>query len=176
MNNELEALAVRAVTLDVPIAFYEWLATVERDVRVHDLTPYEIVGLAAALRERNADMDDVEKGERVIAAHLEALHGKPVDEADCDPSELLGFYKEKLRQAEAQIASTREASTKFFASLPARDAANIRLGLNQAREIALRITESESEDLNRSPVYQAGIRWGGGRICDALRDLTPPDA
>jgi hypothetical protein len=34
----------------VPLSFYEWLATVEKDVRVHDLMPQEITCLAAALR------------------------------------------------------------------------------------------------------------------------------
>lgn len=35
-------------TFDVPLSFYQWLAGVEKDVRVHDLTPPEIVGLKAA--------------------------------------------------------------------------------------------------------------------------------
>jgi hypothetical protein len=45
-DNNPEVLHV----IDVPLAFYQWLATVEKDVRVHDLTPHEIAGLQTALR------------------------------------------------------------------------------------------------------------------------------
>lgn len=38
-----------AVYVTVPLAFYEWLGTIERDTRVHDLTPHEQSALCAAL-------------------------------------------------------------------------------------------------------------------------------
>jgi hypothetical protein len=34
----------------LPVAYYLWLATIERDVRVRDLTADEVAGLIAALR------------------------------------------------------------------------------------------------------------------------------
>lgn len=41
--------ADEGVTVDVPIAFYQWLTTIEKDVRVHDLTPHEVSSLLSVL-------------------------------------------------------------------------------------------------------------------------------
>lgn len=51
------------VTVDVPIAFYKWLAGIERDVLVHDLTPFETAGLVAALRDHMAPVPADQVGE-----------------------------------------------------------------------------------------------------------------
>ena len=45
LAGELAAL----VEVSVPLKYYEWLATIEPDVRVNDLTPFEIAGLVKAL-------------------------------------------------------------------------------------------------------------------------------
>lgn len=42
-------MAEHTHTVEVPIAFYEWRATIEKDVRVHDLTPHEQAALVKAL-------------------------------------------------------------------------------------------------------------------------------
>ena len=42
----------------IPVEFYQWLYTIERDVRVWDLTPNEISALIAAL----ARMEKTDEG------------------------------------------------------------------------------------------------------------------
>lgn len=47
MTKNEDAEALHSIT--IPLAYYEWLAKIEKDVCVHDLTPHEQAGLIAAL-------------------------------------------------------------------------------------------------------------------------------
>lgn len=55
-------------TFNVPLAYYQWAATIERDVLLNDLTPHEIAGLVAALSTPTpeSDRDTVERVARAI--------------------------------------------------------------------------------------------------------------
>ncbi len=56
MTQETEA-AVEAVVIDIPLAFYQWLAGIERDVLVWELTPHEIRDLIRAIRQQKGSVD-----------------------------------------------------------------------------------------------------------------------
>jgi hypothetical protein len=58
-DNQAEGRGSLTHTIDVPLAFYEWLATIEKDVLAHDLTPHEIAGLIAALRTERKESAEI---------------------------------------------------------------------------------------------------------------------
>lgn len=60
-------VAWREVT--IPLAYYQWLATIEKDVRANDLEPFEIAGLIKAL------CPTTTAGLWVVASVKEALRG-----------------------------------------------------------------------------------------------------
>ncbi len=61
--------------VDVPVAYYQWLYGIERDVRVWDMTPHEIAALVAALAQ-TTDRDAIEAAalERAAVAFLHTMH------------------------------------------------------------------------------------------------------
>jgi hypothetical protein len=64
----------------LPVAYYLWLATIEPDVRVRDLTADEAAGLVEALRTPvEAVPDDVERGIRIAIWNACKWQGKPDD-------------------------------------------------------------------------------------------------
>lgn len=58
----------------VPLAFYEWSAGIEQDVRVHDLTPYEIANLIERLSNPDAVKLAEELEQLPIATSLDGKH------------------------------------------------------------------------------------------------------
>jgi hypothetical protein len=53
MTNDISERAERGA---IPVEFYQWLYTIERDVLVWDLTPNEISALITALARSNPDV------------------------------------------------------------------------------------------------------------------------
>ena len=53
MTNDISERAERQA---IPVEFYLWLTTIERDVRVWDMTPNEISALIAAIARSNSEI------------------------------------------------------------------------------------------------------------------------
>jgi hypothetical protein len=83
--------------IDIPLAFYEWLATVEKDVRVHDLTPSEMAGLLKSLRPEPLAGSGV-AGELGMVKHAFNA-GWTAHEAATDPEAFAPYPPRKLPDA-----------------------------------------------------------------------------
>ncbi len=81
---EQPAEASEAVVSDIPLAFYQWRAGIERDTRLWELTPHEIKALLATLRPAII-AEQIEQWRPIADAPLDRviLVGAWVDGDDC---------------------------------------------------------------------------------------------
>jgi hypothetical protein len=155
MTNTQDRTLVTVEQIDVPLSFYEWLGSIERDTLVHDLTPHEQRALCAALASA-PDTSGRGEVERLVGLLRSSAEGLVEVKADAR-----GMITMRHSSA-ALLARDCEAAASLLAALthtPTSDQGErLREAAETTDEVArLRESETELTEIKASMAYRHSL-------------------